>query len=105
MVVRRYGLKRSGREARPVWQVFLETQKTGGEHGVIFQAEHARLSGQIAADLRPEIFGEMPDDVLAAIAGHDAGWQRADEDMLAAPMPFPVVPAEQSNAHWQESVR
>lgn len=106
MVFRRYGMKSSRREAAPVWQVFLGTQKATGEpQGIVFQSEHARLSGQIAADLRPDIFGELPDDVLAAISGHDAGWQRADEDMLATPMPFLRVPGEQANEYWRESVR
>lgn len=93
-------------EPQPVWRVFLETQKrTGPPSAIVFQAEHARLAGAIAKCLLPEIFGDLPPDVIDAIAAHDDGWQSADEAGISDPKPFPMVPGEESNTYWHESVR
>jgi hypothetical protein len=96
---------------RPAWQVFLETQKNvDPPYGIVFQADHARLSGDLAAILNRDVFGPLAPEVVVAIAGHDACWQSGDEAQVATmqkkpPRPFPLLPGEQSNPFWEESVR
>lgn len=96
---------------RPAWTVFLATQRPAQPPcGIVFQADHAKLAGQIAAGLRPEIFGPLPQDVLLAISEHDSGWQPGDEEQIARmddeqPKPFPLLPPEAAIPYWQESIR
>jgi hypothetical protein len=96
---------------RPFWPLFLQTQQgIAPPYGMIFQADHARLSGDLASYLHEDVFGPLPSEVLAAIAQHDAGWQQPDTAQLATiadtpPKPFPLLPREQSNPFWSESVR
>jgi hypothetical protein len=99
------------RGARSFWPVFLETQRNiDPPYGIVLQPEHARLSGDLARHLREEVFGPIPDEVLNAIAQHDAGWQEADQEQLDAigrePVkPFPLLPRKMSIPCWEESIR
>jgi hypothetical protein len=76
----------------------------------MLQPEHSRLAGDIAACLRPEVFGELTPEVIEAIRQHDLGWQESDSVQLAAigsmpAKPFPLVPVEEAVRCWAESIR
>jgi hypothetical protein len=96
---------------RPAFQVFLEAEgQQTAPKAVILQAEHAKLAGEIARHLRKEVFGELPREVLEAIAEHDLGWAGSDQAQLDAnarqPMrPFPRLLVEEIVPPWKESVR
>lgn len=96
---------------RPAFRVFLELQKRpGAPAAVILQPDHSKLAGEIAKALRPEVFGDLPEPVMRAVAEHDFGWRASDEAQLAAirqhpPRPFPLLSAAESLPAWRESVR
>src|ERR1700710_2018011 len=46
--------------------------------GYISQPAHAALSGMLAASLNGKLFSEVPEEVIAAIGNHDAGWAQPD---------------------------
>lgn len=91
---------------RPASDVFLETQKQMQEPvGIVLQAEHAMLAGQLASALSPHVFGPMSDELLLAAAQHDFGWQKSDEAQMEllpkrSPRPFPALSAEETLASW-----
>src|SRR5581483_9034623 len=98
-------------DIRPAFQAFLESQlERKPPAAVILQADHARLAGEIAANLAAGAFGDLPPDVLEAIAQHDIGWDVSDRNqilhILETPLrPFPQLsPAEWFPA-WEESIR
>jgi hypothetical protein len=100
-----------GQGVRQAWRVFVETQESiYPPYGIVLQPEHARLAGQLARNLLPHVFGELPPEVITAIGEHDAGWQRGDGAQLAAigerhPRPFPLLTAGEAIPYWEESVR
>jgi hypothetical protein len=96
---------------RPAFPIFLELQNLlEAPRTVILQPDHSRLAAEIAQHLRPEIFGELPPEVLGAIREHDFGWERSDRNQLALvanrPLrPFPRLSPEETHPSWRESVR
>jgi|SRR5581483_80017 len=93
------------------WQVFLETQKnTLPPCAIVFQFDHARLAGDLARAFTPEAFGEMPDEVIQAIAEHDFGWQEFDAMQLrrrdeTEPRPFLRLNVEETQPAWDACIR
>lgn len=92
----------------PAYKVFLDSQqRVSVPYGIVLQPEHARLAGDLAAQLEPDIFGEIPQEVIEAVRDHDLGWRSNDETHLAHdnPVPFPSVPPSEAVACWKESIR
>lgn len=76
---------------------------------IIFQLEHSKLGGRIAEALRDELLGELPPEVIQAIAQHDFGWMESDEEQVrslgkANPRPFSSLSAEETLPSWNRSV-
>src|SRR5205823_9561344 len=72
---------------RPIWDVLFEQQmKMNGadQCWLITQPAHSALSGEIAAKLRPEVFGAYDEATIRAIALHDAGWSGFDSELIRA---------------------
>jgi len=96
---------------RPVWPAFFETQlDSDPPYGIVLQADHGTLAGDLSARLHPDVFGPLTAEVIQAIAGHDAGWRSGDEAQLAAiadqpPKPFPLLSGGESTPYWIESIR
>jgi hypothetical protein len=106
---------------RQIWDVLFEHQSKligAKECWLITQPSHSALSGEIAARLRSEIFGEFDEPTVRAIALHDAGWSQSDSEQIrssrsangARPdvdnMPFSFLGAAPKNAvnAWTNSV-
>src|SRR3954469_17803846 len=73
--------------SRPIWDVLFEHQSklnSAKEVWLITQPSHSALSGEIAAKLRPEIFGAFDESTIRAIALHDAGWGASDSGQIKA---------------------
>src|SRR5262249_17624057 len=104
-------------EAKAVsaWQAVEETQHAKApDYWFVPQPAHAALAGDIAAKLRPELFGTIDPTIARCIALHDAGWSAADAAAIQAlrsskisktrPLSFlDVDPAEAVNA-WTGSI-
>jgi hypothetical protein len=78
--------------------------------GYVSQPAHARLAGAIARGLAPDIFGELPSEVLDAIEMHDVGWASIDLTGLEGvtvkhPTSFLACPPRVSVNAWQLSIR
>ncbi len=66
-------------ETVSAWKAVEEMQHANAsEYWLVPQPAHAALSGDIAAKLRPEIFGPIDATVARCIALHDAGWSAGD---------------------------
>ena len=97
-------------EPRPGWEVFLKTEKrVAAPLGIIFQAEHSMLAGQLASALLPDAFGELPPEVIQAISEHDFGWKHSDQAQMdsldrSAPRPFPALSTEETLPSWTDSI-
>src|SRR5438270_11963940 len=105
---------------RAIWDALLENQQrltaAAGEQGVwlITQPSHSNLSGDIAAKLRPAVFGTFDEHTVRAIALHDAGWSGFDSDLIRASrdsqqkkakmVSFVAVPPDISVKAWSESI-
>ncbi len=95
---------------RPAAQVFLDSQsRLRAPFDIVFQAEHSRLAGDLARALRGNVFGELGEQVLHAIAEHDAGWEASDANQLRllgskAPRPFPSLSAAETLPSWETSL-
>ena len=77
---------------------------------IIFQPEHSVLAGAIARALVPDLFGELPAEVLAAIAQHDYGWSSSDTAQMQSlaqrlPRPFPALSNEEIMPSWRASIQ
>jgi hypothetical protein len=73
--------------AAPVsaWQIVEQTQHSKtGDYWLIPQPAHAALAGDMAAKLRPELFGPIDPVIARCIALHDAGWSAADAAAIQA---------------------
>jgi hypothetical protein len=92
------------------WGVFMAAEKNAHPPcGIILQADHARLAGDLARALRTEPFGAFPDEVIEAAAQHDFGWQDCDLSQLRQigkipPEPFPRLSLEQTLAAWNACI-
>src|SRR5207237_3607708 len=49
---------------------------------LVTQPSHAVLAGDLAAALRPDIFGPIDETIARAIALHDAGWSMHDAEQI-----------------------
>lgn len=79
MVLRPIGGGEPSQECIPVWDAILPTQKAhAAEYWLITQADHAALSGAIAAALGPPLLRQFSSDVVEGIAHHDDGWAPFD---------------------------
>jgi hypothetical protein len=67
------------------WRVVEQTQHAeAADYWLIPQPAHAALAGDIAAKLRPELFGPIDPTIARCIALHDAGWSAADAAAIQA---------------------
>jgi hypothetical protein len=95
---------------RAAWAVFLESQKrVKAPYAIIFQADHSKLAGDLAEALLPDAFGELPPEVIQAIAQHDFGWNAGDQSQIesfgqTSPRPFPSLSAEETLPSWHDSI-
>jgi hypothetical protein len=102
---------------RPVWDVLFEHQsKLNGakECWLITQPSHSALSGEIAANLLPEVFGKFDEGTIRAIALHDAGWSAFDSELIRASREpknktkvatsFMGTPPKEATSAWTGSV-
>ena len=65
-----------------VWDAILPTQKMQTrEYWLITQADHAGLSGDIAAALGPPLLPRLSPEVVRAVAMHDDGWTPFDANI------------------------
>ena len=63
----------------PAWQAVEKTQRRpANDWWLIAQPDHAALAGDLAANLNCPLFPQLDQDVIRAIALHDAGWARFD---------------------------
>jgi hypothetical protein len=98
-------------EAKPASEVFVQTQQdVGPPCAIIRQADHARLAGNIARALSPDIFGELPPEVLRAIGDHDLGWEESDGSQIdelpeKPPRAFPSLDTAETLSAWRKSVK
>ena len=79
------GDERSDARAISAWQAVEATQHARtSDYGLVPQPAHAALAGDIAAKLRPELFGAVDPTIARCIALHDAGWSAADAAAIQA---------------------
>ena len=72
-------------EAKPASEVFIRTQKNvRPPYAIIFQAAHSKLAGDIASLLAPDLFGELPADVIRGIREHDCARGTNQSSMAGA---------------------
>lgn len=79
---------------RPMWDVLFEHQSelNGAQQcWLITQPAHSALSGEIAAKLLPEVFGEFDEGTVRAIALHDAGWSAFDAELIGKSRSHPIA--------------
>ena len=94
----------------PAYEAFLKTQvQSEPTYGLLFQSEHSRVAGALAQALRPQVFGQLNPDVIAAIAHHDYGWEANDKaqlEMLSRQPPhsFTKLSAEETLPSWVASI-
>jgi Protein of unknown function (DUF3891) len=99
------------KEVWPAARAFVTTQEhVSAPFAIILQTEHARLAGDLAVALSPDLFGELPSEVIEAIRQHDAGWIQNDTSQLEAlrerePLTFMDLPPEKSLPAWQSSIQ
>jgi hypothetical protein len=100
-------------EANPAaesWAEFVESQNASTSVlGYISQPAHAALSGRLAAALNGRLFGQVPEEVIAAIGNHDAGWAQSDLAALedaerSLPLSFVSTPTAISVSAWRRSI-
>lgn len=98
-------------EAKPVsaWQAVEETQHANAtDYWFIPQPAHAALAGDIAAKLRPELFGPIDSTLARCIALHDAGWSQADAaaiQALRSPKTSKMLPLSFLDVDTREAVK
>jgi hypothetical protein len=99
-----------GNPAAEPWAKFVEGQNTYiPVLGYISQPARAALSGRLAAALNGTLFSEVPEEVIAAIGNHDAGWAQPDLAALEDaerifPLSFISTPAVISVSAWRRSI-
>jgi hypothetical protein len=63
----------------PAWQAVEEKQRQPAKDWwLIAQPDHAALAGDLAANLNSPLFPQLDQDLIRAIALHDAGWAQLD---------------------------
>jgi hypothetical protein len=72
-----------GGGALSAWQVVEQSQHAAADdYWLIPQPAHAALAGDIAAKLRPELFGHIDPTIARCIALHDSGWSASDAAVI-----------------------
>jgi hypothetical protein len=106
MVIRQRQQSSAPSEAVSAWRAVADAQHCGQCAGYVSQPAHAALAGQLAAGLLPDIFGDLPPEVLDAIARHDLGWAETDLTALEADQPesFLEAPPNVSVCAWRRSI-
>lgn len=67
----------SGQQALPIWNA-IQAAQLEKPAGCIHQIDHARLAGEIAQHLDPEIVPPLDAGLIDAISLHDEGWSELD---------------------------
>ncbi len=97
----------------PAWDAVLRTQKQQfSECWMITQPSHAALSGELAAKLSSPQIPRPDDNILRAIALHDAGWGLPDAQAIMAsrsmqmrrPQSFVDLGAPEVVSAWVRSI-
>ena len=100
-------------EFLPAWPVIERLQKQKYEGcWLVTQPSHAALAGELAARFRGEQLPAPDQQVIRAIALHDAGWGMADAQAIqqsrargaVQPESFIVMPVPHFLAAWQKSI-
>jgi hypothetical protein len=92
------------------WASFVGSQSACTPiRGYVSQPAHAALSGRLAAALSGRLFGQIPEEVIAAVGNHDAGWAQSDLSALedvehSSPLSFISMPAAISVSAWRKSI-
>ena len=92
----------------PVWDAILPAQKAHAqEYWLVTQADHAGLSGDIAAALGPPLLQRFNSEVVRAIALHDDGWTPLDAQVRVCdgkPLSFIDFDPCDFIAAWRRSI-
>lgn len=97
-------------KVRSAWEVFIELEKRAEPPcAIVFQADHSKLAGDLAAALLGASFGELSAEVIQATAQHDFGWNASDEAQMrslseAKPRPFPCLTAKETLPSWHAGI-
>lgn len=95
---------------RSAWEVFLKSQQGADSPcAMVFQSEHARLAGQLAAALTDDCFGSLPPEAMEAVRRHDSGWDPSDQRQIErlaieSPRPFMAIDCAETLAAWRGSI-
>ena len=99
----------SNASAVSAWQVVEAAQHARApDYWLIPQPAHAALAGDMAAKLRPELFGAIDTTLARCIALHDAGWSAADAaviQMLRSPKAGKSRPASFLDVAPDEAIK
>ncbi|WP_035355984.1 DUF3891 family protein [Edaphobacter aggregans] len=92
------------------WDAFAATQEPEHVLGYVSQPAHAKLAGRLATELHPDIFGELPPEVVDAITRHDQGWAQTDLEALETavvtrPISFLECDSRIAVSAWERSIR
>jgi hypothetical protein len=103
----------SRNEFVPAWEVVQRTQaQKYKECWLITQPSHAVLAGELAAKVSSPLLPNVEDDLVRAIALHDAGWGVPDAQAIMRsrsvqkhlPESFIQVPLAEYLAAWDKSI-
>jgi hypothetical protein len=92
------------------WAKFVESQNSYiPVLGYISQPAHAALAGRLAAELNGKLISQVPEEIIAAIGNHDAGWAQPDLAALEDaerifPTSFISTSAAISVSAWRRSI-
>ncbi|HEX6466091.1 MAG TPA: DUF3891 family protein [Terriglobales bacterium] len=111
-----YSAGTSAKDAVSAWKAVEAAQHVdASEYWLVPQPAHAALSGDIAAALRPELYGPIDATIARCIALHDAGWSSADAAVISelragastlsrCPASFVDANPEQAADAWTASI-
>jgi uncharacterized protein DUF3891 len=91
----------SGKQALPIWNA-IQAAQLAKPAGCIDQIDHARLAGEIAQHLDPEIVPPLDPGLIDAISLHDEGW--AELDSKPPVRTFLDVPPANFLSAWRGSI-
>ncbi|MCI0348185.1 MAG: DUF3891 family protein, partial [Acidobacteriales bacterium] len=88
-------------QAAPIWNAIQAAQMEKPALAIT-QLDHARLAGQIAQQIDPEIFPALETSIIQAISLHDEGW--AELDSKPPVRSFLEVPPADFLRAWRGSI-